>query len=153
VHPRRENDETCLNEQSKHNEGHSTVETDETPITPETKERISAAINRSRANWLDLHYLCAKSVCRRAGKCSADPDYCLERVSPRISDDVRQGVDALIQGKIEGLSFDEVLSKTPDAIYALHEWHMTVAQSARNSASARRKKAKNAPPSRHREIQ
>ena len=129
------------------------MKTDETPITPEIKERIGAAINRSRANWLNLHHLCAKSVCRRAGKCSADPGFCLERLSPRISDDVRQGVDALIQGKIEGLSFDEVLGKAPDAIYALHEWHMTVAQSARNSATARRKAAKKARTSRHREFQ
>ena len=118
---------------------------DETQLTPEQEERAFTAIQRTRANFLGLPALCTKAVCRKTRKCSADPDICMDHVGPDVSEDVRRAVDALITGKIQGLSFDEVFAKAPRELAADCEWLGKVRDSRAQPDAMRRSQARKIP--------
>lgn len=118
---------------------------DETQLTPEQEERAFTAIQRTRANFLGFPALCTKAVCRKARKCSADPDICMDHVGPDVSEDVRRAVDALIDGKIQGLSFDEVFAKAPRELAAYCEWLGKVRDSRAQPDAMRRSQARKIP--------
>jgi len=92
------------------------------PLTREAEEQLLMIIQRMRANLLGFPHLCIKTLCRRADKCLADPDMCMARFAPLVSEDVRSGVDALVMGKFDGLSYDEVRESAPSEVRAYEEW-------------------------------
>ena len=118
---------------------------DEIQLTPEQEERAFIIIQRARANFLGFPALCTKAVCRKARKCSADPDICMDHVGPDVSDDVRRAVDALIDGKIQGLSFDDVFAKAPRELSAYCEWLGKVRQTTAQSDAKRRSRPRKTP--------
>jgi hypothetical protein len=50
------------------------------------------------------------------------PPECLKACLPLLSDEVRAGGVAFIQGKLEGLSYDDLLAESGDVIMAMEEW-------------------------------
>ena len=118
---------------------------DKRELTPEQEERAFITIQRTRANFLGFPALCTKAVCRKAHKCSADPDICMAHMGPDVSEDVRRAVDALINGKIQGLSFDEVFAEAPRALAAYCEWLGKVTDSRAQTDAMRRSQARKIP--------
>ena len=118
---------------------------DESELTPEQEERALIAIQRMRAHFLGFPALCTKAVCRKARKCSADPDICMDHMGPDVPDDVRRAVDALITGKIQGLSFDEVFANAPRELAAYCEWLGKVTDSRAQPDAMRRSQARKIP--------
>jgi hypothetical protein len=103
----------------------SLVPANQDQLTPEQEERVFIAVQRARANFLSFWARCSKTICRKAHKCSADPDICMGHLGPDVPDDVRNAADALIFGKFSGLSFEEVLVKAPRELSACLEWSRT----------------------------
>jgi hypothetical protein len=118
---------------------------DESEFTPEQEESARTAIQRMRAHFLGFPALCTKAVCRKSRKCSADSDICMEHVGPDVSEDVKRAVDALISGKIQGLSFDDVFTKAPRALAAYCEWLGKVRDSRAQPDATRRSRARKTP--------
>ena len=118
---------------------------DESELTPEQEERALIAIQRMRAHFLGFPALCTKAVCRKARRCSADPDICMEYRGPDVPEDVRRAVDALIDGKIQGLSFDDVFAKAPRELSAYCEWLGKVRQTTAQSDAKRRSRPRKTP--------
>jgi len=118
---------------------------DESELTPEQEERALIAIQRMRSHFLGLPALCVKAVCRKARKCSADPDICMEHMGSDVPEDVRRAVDALINGKIQGLSFDEVFAEAPHELAAYCEWLGKVTDSRAQPDAMRRSQARKIP--------
>ena len=84
-----------------------TIEREIANLTSEDLARIHKAAQRWRAQLLCLWKLCPKAACRKAQACSADPDFCIERFALLISEEVRDAVDTLHEGKLLGRSYDE----------------------------------------------
>jgi hypothetical protein len=118
---------------------------DESQLTPEQEERAFITIQRTRANFLAFPALCTKAVCRKTRRRSADPDICMDHVGPDVSEDVRRAVDALITGKIQGLSFDDVFAKAPRELSAYCEWLGKVRDSRAQPDAMRRSRARKTP--------
>jgi hypothetical protein len=112
---------------------------DETQLTPEQEERAFITIQRTRANFLGFPALCTKAVCRKASKCSADPDICMDHMGPDVSEDVKRA------GKIQGLSFDEVFAKAPRELAAYCEWLGKVRETRAQPDAMRRSRARKIP--------
>ena len=68
------------------------------PLTAYAKECVHFSVQHWRATLLGFPYLCVRTACRRARTCSADPNICMSRLGPLVSEDVRKGVDALVWG-------------------------------------------------------
>ena len=118
---------------------------DERELTPEQEERALIAIRRMQANFLGFPALCTKAVCRKARRCSADPDICMDHMGPDVPDEVRRAVDALIDGKIQGLSFDDVFANAPRELSAYCEWLGKVRQTTAQSDAKRRSRPRKTP--------
>ena len=118
---------------------------DESELTPEQEERAHIAIQRMRAHFLGFPALCTKAVCRRSRRCSADPDICMGHVGPDVPEDVRHAADALIFGKIQGLSFDDVFAKAPRELAAYYEWLGKVTDLRAQLDAMRRPRARKTP--------
>ena len=95
---------------------------DDVILTPEQNERLHMAIQRVRANFLRFPVLCTNVTCRRARKCSADPDFCMGQLAPDVPDDVRNAADEMLFGTFAGLPFDEVAAKAPRQLSAYCGW-------------------------------
>ncbi len=121
-------------------------------ITGETEDLTSLDIQRRRANMLRLAHLCVNTVCRRARSCSADPDTCIGRIMPFLPEDVCSGVEALLEGKLEGLTYDEVRAEAPVEVGAYEDWLSKVDESMRGTVPFMRPKVKNPQSSQLREI-
>jgi hypothetical protein len=115
---------------------------DERELTPEQEERAIIAIQRMRAHFLGFPALCTKAVCRKTRKCSADPDICMDHLEPDVPEDVKRAVDALITGKLQGLSFDDVFAEAPHELSAYCEWLGKVRQSSARLDAMRRSRAR-----------
>jgi hypothetical protein len=83
---------------------------------------VSIAMARMLSNTLMLWRLCLSARCQRNGKCKGDPHACLAIGGALLSDDVFYGGVAFLQGKADGLSFDDVLAQCPDELAAFGEW-------------------------------
>src|SRR5712691_4171372 len=94
----------------------------ELTMLPETADLTSLDIQRTRANMLRLAHICVKTACRRARTCSADPDTCIGRMTPFLPEDVCSGVEALLEGKLEGLTYDEIRADAPVEVGAYEDW-------------------------------
>ena len=60
------------------------------PLTAYAKECVHFAVQHWRATLLCFPYLCVRTACRRARACSADPNICMSRLGPLVSEDVRK---------------------------------------------------------------
>ena len=118
---------------------------DESELTPEQEERAHIAFQRMRAHFLKFPALCIKAVCRKSRRCSADPDICMGHVGPDVPEDVRRAADALIFGKIQGLSFDDVFANAPRELAAYCEWLGKVMDFQAQPDAMRRLRARKTP--------
>jgi hypothetical protein len=82
------------------------------------------------SNLMCLWGLCAKPACRRARKCRGEPRDCLARYAPLVPEEAREGIKAMIEGRRDNLSFDEVRDMADGEVDAAIEWMALVAQSA-----------------------
>jgi hypothetical protein len=115
------------------------TENDVAKLTPQQRDdAVIFAVQRWRANMLYFSDLCEKTACRRARTCSADPDDCIGHLAPFVPDDVRKGVDALLEAKIDGLTFAEVRARIPWAVDAHTRWLAKINESRFDRAYARR---------------
>jgi len=100
-----------------------TVASDEAKLPPEAQDRIHKAVQRWRAELLCLWKLCPRAACRRAHACSADPDFCVERFTLLVNEDVRDAVDTLHEAKLLGRSYDEARAMArPGSMEAYDRW-------------------------------
>jgi len=83
------------------------------PHTPAAGDRAHFALQLFRTAMLGFPHLCTKTACRRARWCSCDPDICMGRFGPLVPDDVRNGIDALARGHMDGLSYEQVRARGP----------------------------------------
>jgi hypothetical protein len=116
------------------------------PLTAYAKECVHFAVQHWRATLLCFPYLCVRTDCRRARACSADPNICMSRLGPLVSEDVRKGVDALVWGHVDGFTYDQVRARMPFEVGAFEEWNAKIRQSIRESAVLARPRAKKTPP-------
>jgi hypothetical protein len=116
------------------------------PLTAYAKECVHFAVQHWRANLLCFPYLCVRTACRRAHACSADPNICMSRLGPLVSEDVRRGVDALVWGHVDGFTYDQVRARMPFEVGAFEEWNAKIRQSIRESAVLARPRAKKTSP-------
>ena len=93
-----------------------------TTLPADVAEKLDISIQRARSNFLCFSHLCVETVCRRARTCSADPDICMGRLLPFVPKDVRRGVDALVLGKFDGLSYEQVRANSPFEVSAWEDW-------------------------------
>ena len=114
----------------------------EITTTPDVEDRVSMAIQRWAVNMLGFPHLCVKTACRRADTCSADPDICIGRLAPLLPENVRDGIQALFEGKFDGLTYDEVRAGAPLELRAFEEWLGKIGESRRASAPMMRPKTK-----------
>jgi hypothetical protein len=59
------------------------------------------------SDMLFIPHMCARAKCHRARACRGEPRMCLARLAPLVPEEAREGVKAMIEGKLEGLEFDE----------------------------------------------
>jgi hypothetical protein len=119
------------------------------PLTAQTEKGLNTAVARWTANMLFLPCLCRKFVCRRTRMCSADPVNCIDRLGPLVPEDAQDGVETLLEGKMEGFTYDEVRAEAPFEIDAYEMW---VAKVQRAAAPPDRKRKIGPPPSQLREF-
>lgn len=117
-----------------------------------TKDLTALDIERRRANMLRLAQICMKVACRRAGTCSGHPDTCVGCMTPYLPENVCAGVDALLEGELEGLTYNDARDEAPIEIGAYVEWLRKVDASRRATPPFMRPTAKNTPRSQLREI-
>ena len=103
----------------------------------EREDIVVFRLQRWKANMLCFADLCIKTACRRARTCSADPDFCMGHLAPFVTDDVRQGVDALMEGNLDGLTYDEVRARSPQDIAAYEGWLEKISESRLGRAQVR----------------
>jgi hypothetical protein len=84
------------------------------------------ATQRALSNIYSLWCLCEKTACRRAGRCTGEPRDCLDAITPLLADTVIEGGVHTLEGKMEGLSFDELYARHPDEILALSAWNTLI---------------------------
>ena len=89
---------------------------------PPPGHAATVAIGRYLSDTLSLWRLCETARCRRRRRCMHVAPECLKACLPLLSDDVREGAVAFVQGKVEGLSYDDVMAESQDAIMAMEEW-------------------------------
>lgn len=82
------------------------------------------------ADLLALSALCGRAKCRRAQSCRGAPRACLARCAPLVPEEAREGAKAAIDGRLRGLSFDD-LRDDDDAIADLIAWRARVEACAR----------------------
>jgi hypothetical protein len=112
---------------------------DVSKLSLQQRERIvEFRLQRWRANMLFFSDFCIKAACRRAGTCSADPDICMGHLAPFVPDEVRRGVDALLEGNIDRLTYDEVRTRWPQEVAAYEGWLEKVSESRLDRAYAPR---------------
>jgi hypothetical protein len=77
---------------------------------------------RAASNLLCLWGLCGKAACRRAKQCKRKADDCLGRYAPLVPEEARFGAAAMLMGKRDGVSYDEVRRHAPAEIAAIESW-------------------------------
>ena len=109
-----------MNDSQQHRQASPAMRDDE-PLPP-PEHPFGIAMARALSNTLMLWRLCLSPRCKRNGKCKGDPHACLAIGGALLSDDVFNGGVAFLQGKTDGLSFDEAWAQCPDELAAFGEW-------------------------------
>jgi hypothetical protein len=86
---------------------------------------------RAASNLLCLWGLCGKAACRRARACKHNAHDCLDRYAPLVPEEARFGAAAMLMGKRDGVSYDEVRRHAPAEIAAIESWIGLVHAAAR----------------------
>ena len=89
---------------------------------PAEEKRGYVALRRMRANFLLFWTRCETTICRRARTCASDPDICMSQSASAVPAGVRKGVDALIDAKRRGESFEDALAKASHEVLAYCKW-------------------------------
>lgn len=97
-------------------------------------EQFAIAMTRALSNTLALSHLCTTPRCRRSGKCKSDPRECVAVGEALLSPDVVAGARLFLEGKLEGLSFDQAHARGPELMEAYAQW---IGRIAPNSAGRR----------------
>jgi hypothetical protein len=109
------------------------------PHTPAAADRVHFVLQRLRIALLGFPHFCVKTACRRARRCSSDRNICMGSLGPLVSKDVRDGVDALVWGHLDGLSYDQVRARDPWAVAAYEQWNAKICESIRETAALARR--------------
>ena len=96
-----------------------------------------ADIGRQMSNIYGFWQLCGRAACRRAGRCSGDPNFCFDACMPLLSDAVVAGGEAFMEGRFQELSFDEALARWPQEITALATWRNAIGRPRRGRPGPR----------------
>jgi hypothetical protein len=86
------------------------------------------AAERILSNAYSLWGVCTKSACRRARCCRGAAGECLAAWIPSLAPDVADGGLRMLEGQLNGLSFDELYTRHPDEISALAHWRSNIAR-------------------------
>ena len=85
-------------------------------------EQFAIAMARALSNTLALPHLCLTQRCRRSGKCKGDPHACIAVGEALLSPDIVEGARLFLEGKLEGLSFDQAHARGPELMDAYAQW-------------------------------
>ena len=101
-----------------------------------SREMMPQPINETRvlraaSDMLYLHGLCGRRACRRARSCRGEPRACLSRYAPLVPEDAREGAQAMVAGRQQGFSFDELMDDARREVLALVAWTDAVTASYR----------------------
>ena len=77
---------------------------------------------RWTADMLRLWALCGKPACRRARQCRRDPVACTNRYTALVPQAAGCGFAMLADGKLLGLSYEDVRAQAPEEIAAYEDW-------------------------------
>ncbi len=114
-------------------------------LTSEQKNEIATVVQRTRGHFLSFWLFCTKAKCRRARTCAFDPDFCMAQVGPSVPQDVRDGVNAMINAQCQGQSFDEMLAHAQDRLVAYCKWLEKVEELKEKAKAGKRLKAQKPP--------
>src|SRR5579875_1438757 len=89
-------------------------------------KQIRQAIDRSFSDIFSFWCLCDLAACRRAGCCKGNPSHCVGMFRPMLADDVHDGGIAVFEGKMEGLSFEQLLERHRDELMAWIAWKLRI---------------------------
>jgi hypothetical protein len=85
--------------------------------------------HRWAATMMSLWGLCGHTACARARKCRGEPRDCLARCAPLVPPRVHDAVMLMREGKLLGLTFDELHARDPVAMDTFCDWSNAVADS------------------------
>lgn len=85
---------------------------------------------RWAADMLCLWALCGKPACRRARACRRDPRACTDRHAGLVPQAAGCGFTLLAEGKLAGLSYEEVRAEAPEEVAAYEDWLARVGRAA-----------------------
>ena len=91
---------------------------------------------RAASDLLHLHGLCGRRACRRAHSCRGEPRGCLTRYAPLVPEDARDGAQAMVEGRQQGFTFDELMEDARHEVLALVAWADAITASYRRVALA-----------------
>lgn len=94
---------------------------DDSALPPEGHPALTT-LGRVMSDTLLLWRLCESAHCKRGGRCMGIPPACLKTCLPLLSDEVREGGVAFLEGKLAKLSFDELLAESEKPVMAMIEW-------------------------------
>lgn len=86
---------------------------------------------RAASDLLHLHGLCGRRACRRARSCHGEPRACLTRYAPLVPEDARDGAQAMVEGRRQGFTFDDLMDDARHEVLALVAWADAVTASYR----------------------
>jgi len=120
------------------------IEREIASLSPEDKERARIGIVRWRADLLHFPHLCPKGSCRRTGKCSGNPDICMNLLAPFVPEAVHEAVAIIFDAETDRLTYDEVRAKAPLEMQAYEEWLGKIRDSKEATAPFLRRKSRGA---------
>ena len=92
------------------------------PSPAQSRHDAETALLRYAGTLLCLHVFCPLRACRRARRCKGEPRDCVPRYTPLVPEDARAGVEAMLEGRDLGLSFEELREEAPDEMNAAILW-------------------------------
>jgi len=95
---------------------------DDTIAAEPSPEQFAIAMARALSNTLALPHLCLTQRCRRSGKCKGDPHACIAVGEALLSPDIVAGARLFLEGKLEGLSFEQAHARGPELMDAYANW-------------------------------
>lgn len=87
---------------------------------------LHAAIGRTLSDVYTFWSLCDIARCRRAGRCSGNPERCLDTCLPLLSPKVVEGGLLAIDAKCNDMTVEEAIDRWPDELRHLWTWTMLV---------------------------
>jgi hypothetical protein len=101
-------------------------------LTPQ-ESRINTKLLRLVADSAAFPAMCRQlnGGCARTRRCRGDARECVGRFLDLVPDAARDWIDAVLEGKREGRTFDDVAAENPDELEAMEEWRAALAKAYR----------------------